>query len=73
MIRIIEKNEAFVLVTCPECLSKFTIEPEDIVYLPPSYKYKGVECPVCNNSIFDGFLDIKKITKKELDEMTKDV
>ena len=70
MIRVIEENEPVLLATCCECLSKFTLDMEDIVYLEPEYYDRGVKCPICKNKVYRN--EIESVTKREIDKLLKE-
>lgn len=70
MIRIIEENESVLLATCDACLSKFTLDINDIVYLEPHYCDRGVECPICKNKVYRH--GMKRVAKREIDKLLKE-
>ena len=67
MIKIIEENESVLLGVCPNCLSKFTVEDEDLIYLHIHSDIIGCHCPVCSDEVTT--CDIQKVSVKEVEEI----
>ena len=67
MIKIIEENWYALLGIWPYCLSKFTLEENDLKYLYDRSDKLGVECPVCSNNVTT--CDIKRVSKKEIERL----
>ena len=67
MIKIIEENDSVLLGICPNCLSKFTLEDDDLIYLYGRSDIRGVICPVCSNNVTT--CDIKRVSKKEIERL----
>ena len=67
MIKIIEENWYALLGVCPYCLSKFTLEEDDLIYLYSRSDIQGVVCPVCSMNVTS--CDIKRVPKKEIEKL----
>ena len=70
MIRVIEENESALLGTCPTCLSKFTLEYNDIIYLHYHSDMQGVKCPVCHDDV--ATCDMERVPKRVIDKLLKE-
>ncbi len=70
MIKIIEENWFVLLGVCPYCLSKFTLEYDDLIYLHSHSDIRGVSCPVCSNDVTTS--DINKVPEREIKKILKD-
>lgn len=69
MIKIIEENWFVLLGVCPYCLSKFTLEQDDLIYLHSHSDTRGVRCPICSNDVTT--YDIKKVPEREIERLLK--
>ena len=69
MIKIIEENWFVLLGVCPYCLSKFTLEYSDLIYLHSHSDTQGVRCPICSNDVTT--CDIKKVPEREIERLLK--
>jgi len=69
MIKLLEENKAVILATCPNCLSKFTLEDNDIIYLYNRSDTRGVICPICGEKVTT--CEMKNVTERKIKEMLK--
>lgn len=67
MIKIIEENWYALLGVCPYCLSKFTLEENDLIYLYSRSDTRGVKCPICFNDVTT--CDIKRVPERQIKKL----
>ena len=63
-MKIIEKNNSVLLGICPNCLSKFTLEVYELIYLYSYSDIRGVKCPVCSDEVTTS--NIEKVSIREV-------
>lgn len=68
-MKVIEENNSVLLGVCPNCLSKFTLEQHELIYLYSHSDTRGVNCPVCSDAVTTS--NIGKISVREVEKIIK--